>query len=793
MSRDSATNLGQFVGITVDNQKKVYKNEIDGSGLGHIYRFRTLQRSSIDLALKPTEKGDLNVELIRDRDKDRIIDPGEIVASSRARGGRTDRIKFSGLEEAEYFIRVFPAGNESPEYELSVSGGSSNRVSPEYKILSWTNRYRRQNDLPRLALNTQLSKSASKHAKDMATGGFVDHEGSNGSTPGDRIGKAGYQYSKAAENIATGKANHRAAFDAWKNSASDRTNLLDENLEELGVSYFRKKGTTASTGRYWVQNFATPSDGSIYPDSQGVWTGSFLNRTSGNLSDYSTYDFDDADAVVNLGNQGNSGSVIAKLKLDYGLDSPADGIQKDRFAMEAWTQIELEAGKFYRLTSDSDDGTRFLIKNSDTGKVLTELAGDWRDRGVSGPTWEQLLRAPSTGDYDLYVQYYENIGESIVDIKLEAVTLPGEVVTAGGVNLRTVASTVGNTPIDVLDSGESFTVLRKVKSTNDTAYPDWYEVTTSDGKKGFVVASDSLVDISGDTGLITIGESTTQPPIGGDDDDDNPPIPSGTAYIGSRVLKTSDDKIAFRSSASLDGSEIGRLGMNTPVTILGKVTGDYYLDTLFDEWYHVRVNVNGQQKEGYVAAYYVDVASNGKSFATAISKNNPYYLPHLEEAEDPYYYSTSYKPFIEEAASIYDWLSPSIIAGIGSRETAWGLFLSPKGPTGTGDGGHGRGLMQVDDRYHQEFIATGKWADPRENILYAIDNVLNEYYEYLDDVTSLQGTELLRGAIAAYNAGPGNVVAALDQGLDVDYYTTGQDYSWDVLNRAGWFQLNGWT
>jgi hypothetical protein len=57
----------------------------------------------------------------------------------------------------------------------------------------------------------------------------------------------------------------------------------------------------------------------------------------------------------------------------------------------------------------------------------------------------------------------------------------------------------------------------------------------------------------------------------------------------------------------------------------------------------------------------------------------------------------------------------------------------------------------------------------------------------------LQGIDLLRGAIAAYNSGLTNVMKALGQGLDVDHYTTGQDYSWDVLNRAGWFQLHGWT
>jgi soluble lytic murein transglycosylase-like protein len=50
----------------------------------------------------------------------------------------------------------------------------------------------------------------------------------------------------------------------------------------------------------------------------------------------------------------------------------------------------------------------------------------------------------------------------------------------------------------------------------------------------------------------------------------------------------------------------------------------------------------------------------------------------------------------------------------------------------------------------------------------------------------------LQGALAGYNAGPGNALRAIRDGRDVDFYTTGRDYSKDVLNRAGFFQLHGW-
>jgi hypothetical protein len=46
--------------------------------------------------------------------------------------------------------------------------------------------------------------------------------------------------------------------------------------------------------------------------------------------------------------------------------------------------------------------------------------------------------------------------------------------------------------------------------------------------------------------------------------------------------------------------------------------------------------------------------------------------------------------------------------------------------------------------------------------------------------------------VAAYNCGATATLNAIQAGLDVDAKTTGKDYSKDVLNRAGWFQLQGW-
>jgi len=71
--------------------------------------------------------------------------------------------------------------------------------------------------------------------------------------------------------------------------------------------------------------------------------------------------------------------------------------------------------------------------------------------------------------------------------------------------------------------------------------------------------------------------------------------------------------------------------------------------------------------------------------------------------------------------------------------------------------------------------------------------ILAGYRDLLQRKTNLTGPALLQAAVASYNCGPGNVLRAIQDGRDIDFYTAGRNYSKDVLNRAGWFQLKGWS
>jgi len=176
-----------------------------------------------------------------------------------------------------------------------------------------------------------------------------------------------------------------------------------------------------------------------------------------------------------------------------------------------------------------------------------------------------------------------------------------------------------------------------------------------------------------------------------------------------------------------------------------------------------------------------------------------------------------YHPYVVEASEKYN-IKPWVIAGIGSRESHWGLALKPKGPAGTGDftprhcigrvekfrndimppdgSGYGRGLMQVDFDAH-EFARTGNWKDPKETIFFAADLLKESALIIKRRCLSANATVVIEGydpdqfiryGLAAYNAGPLAVLTAIRRGVDVDLVTTNGDYSADVLSRAGWFQ-----
>ena len=153
-------------------------------------------------------------------------------------------------------------GNAKIDFEalrMTIGSGSSCTVQEnsafEAQVFNLINAERAKKGIAPLTRNTKLDAAALRHSKDMACNNFVDHTGSDGSSPWERMEQAGYNWTNAAENIAAGYSTPASVVAGWMNSSGHKANILNPNLEDIGIGYAYKNGT--KYGHYWTTNFGT--------------------------------------------------------------------------------------------------------------------------------------------------------------------------------------------------------------------------------------------------------------------------------------------------------------------------------------------------------------------------------------------------------------------------------------------------------------------------------------------------------------------------------------------------------
>jgi uncharacterized protein YkwD len=110
--------------------------------------------------------------------------------------------------------------------------------------------------VPRLTLSPILAEVASSHARDMAQHGTLDHRGSDGSTPDQRVSRAGYVWQAVGENVASGQPDADAAVTSWLDSPEHCMNIMSREFTQTGIAFALAPSQNPSV--YWVQVFAAP-------------------------------------------------------------------------------------------------------------------------------------------------------------------------------------------------------------------------------------------------------------------------------------------------------------------------------------------------------------------------------------------------------------------------------------------------------------------------------------------------------------------------------------------------------
>ncbi len=115
------------------------------------------------------------------------------------------------------------------------------------------NRERAAEGLPPLKLESKLTDAALAHSKDMAGRKLMSHQGSDDSTPEQRVARAGYHYLRTGENVAVGYQDIEQVMKGWMESPGHRKNIMGE-FTEIGLA--RVVGEDDKP--YWCADFGTP-------------------------------------------------------------------------------------------------------------------------------------------------------------------------------------------------------------------------------------------------------------------------------------------------------------------------------------------------------------------------------------------------------------------------------------------------------------------------------------------------------------------------------------------------------
>jgi uncharacterized protein YkwD len=109
---------------------------------------------------------------------------------------------------------------------------------------------------PPVSWSADLAMAAYLHSSDMATGQFLSHTGSDGSSPGDRITREGYFWTAYGENVAVNYPTVAAVMQGWLGSEGHCRNIMNPAFTEIGAGYAIGQYSSSPAARYWTFELA---------------------------------------------------------------------------------------------------------------------------------------------------------------------------------------------------------------------------------------------------------------------------------------------------------------------------------------------------------------------------------------------------------------------------------------------------------------------------------------------------------------------------------------------------------
>lgn len=160
---------------------------------------------------------------------------------------------------------------------LGLAASAHAQTGERFEMWRRFNEVRRANGAPMVAWNEALARAAQRHAEDMASNGFVDIVGSDGSTPRQRVEAAGYGRWQGrqlwTEYVYAGPGGFDEALTFLLSDDARRDGLLNASFREIGIGFAKGGAQTFWTVTLGAQPGVLPifiNDGALLTNNRQV-------------------------------------------------------------------------------------------------------------------------------------------------------------------------------------------------------------------------------------------------------------------------------------------------------------------------------------------------------------------------------------------------------------------------------------------------------------------------------------------------------------------------------------------
>jgi len=136
-----------------------------------------------------------------------------------------------------------PDGQPLPR-AYRINTNDTSRI--QFGMVDSVNALRAAAGQPQVELDSRLNAAAATHSRDMAQQNRPWHFGSDGSSPIDRVRRAGYTGQMLGEAISETYETETATLGAWMQEPGTRSVVLDPQARDLGFAWFQE-----DNGKIW--------------------------------------------------------------------------------------------------------------------------------------------------------------------------------------------------------------------------------------------------------------------------------------------------------------------------------------------------------------------------------------------------------------------------------------------------------------------------------------------------------------------------------------------------------------